>query len=372
MYASLCRAWFCFAVSAVLTLPAAAQEFFWVHREGALPSKVAEFEKVSKEFRAFATANRDAMPTFSFEAWMSPDFAYTFVSPIGQSLAGGDTFTKEFFALGAKSPAPTLDIWHRGGDTTAWWDDSIFLLRGDLSYLPPTGRLQPGEHNFDQMDFYYIKPGYAADAEAVAAEIKALYEKKKMANGYAVLQAITGENPLYLVRSFEGSGRLLGEPTEGHGAARRRRQGAFRQSLRPHPQIRQRAVLPPPRPLPGSAGHRKVAGRHLERFGPAYTLCLSAAAEGTHESLESSRHLPGAACQGGYPADAAAGSARGGSACGGGDPGLPLAGPSSAGEAGWCEAALASSGRRHGCPLAAAPLPASGADASGRAAAGAS
>jgi hypothetical protein len=202
MNASFRRASCCFAVFAALALPAAAQEYFWVHREGALPSKVAEFEKVSKELVAFVQAHRDAMPNFSFTAWMSPDFAYTFVSPLGQTLGGADAFTNEFIALGAKAPAPTLDLWHRGGDTAAWWNDVIFLLRGDLSYLPPNGRLQPSEHKFDQMDFYFIKPGYAVDAEEVAVQIKALYEKKKMVNGYAVLQAITGENPLYLVRSF--------------------------------------------------------------------------------------------------------------------------------------------------------------------------
>jgi hypothetical protein len=202
MNASFCRASCCFAMFAALTLPAAAQQFFWVHREGALPSKVAEFEKTTREMVAFATANRDVMPTFSFETWVSPDFAYTYVTPIGESLGGGDLFAKEFAAVGAKLPAQTLDLWHRSGDTAAWWDDSIFLLRGDLSYLPENGRLQPEEHKFDQMDFYFIKPGYAVDAEEIAVQIKALYEKKKMVNGYAVLQAITGENPLYLVRSF--------------------------------------------------------------------------------------------------------------------------------------------------------------------------
>lgn len=185
-----------------LALPALAQggELFWVHRENALPSKVAEYEKTTQEFTAFVEANRDAMPSFSFDAWMSPDFSYTFVTPFGKSMGGSDVFAKEFGAAYAKAPDRWTDFWHRTGETFYFQDDIIFQLREDLSYLPATERLEEKEQKFAQMDFYYVNPGWVVEAEAAAAEIKALFEKKKIADPYVVLQAVTGEGPLYVVK----------------------------------------------------------------------------------------------------------------------------------------------------------------------------
>lgn len=185
-----------------LALPALAQdgELFWVHREFALPSKVADYEKTTREFTAFVKANRDAMPSFSFKTWMSPDFSYTFITPFGKSMGGSDAFAREFGAIYAKEPAQWTDLWHRSGETFSAQDDIVYQLRDDLSYLPATERLTSEEQKFAQMDFYYIKPGWVLEAEAAAAEIKALFEKKKIADPYVVLQSVTGEGPLYLVK----------------------------------------------------------------------------------------------------------------------------------------------------------------------------
>ena len=206
MFDSFCRSSYrtfsLVSLLVVLAVPAGAQQLFWVHREAAMPSKVAEYEKTNKEFIDMVKANRDVMPKFNFEAWMSPDFVYTMVTPIGESLGGGDVFLKEFADVAAKTPPNVADVWHRNGSTISWWSDIIYVLRSDLSYGPPTQRLQPEEGKFAQMDFYYLQPGFAPDAEAVAAEMKALYEKKKIPNPYIVLQAVTGEGPVYIVRTL--------------------------------------------------------------------------------------------------------------------------------------------------------------------------
>lgn len=189
------------ALIAPLSLPALAQPLFWVHREGAIPSKLAEYEAVTKDFATFVKTHRDVMPTFHFETWSSPDLSYTYVTGIGAGLGGGDVINAELMAAGMKLPE-FQNLWHRGGDSALWWTDTIYTLRDDLSYTAPMERLKPEEQMFAQMDFYYIKPGYAADADQVAMAFKALYEKKKGPNSYLVLQAVTGDTPLILVRTL--------------------------------------------------------------------------------------------------------------------------------------------------------------------------
>lgn len=184
--------------------PAAAQqeELFWLHREAVKPDRIAEYEATARELIAFVQANRDVMPKFNFQTWMSTDLSYVFVTPIGNSLAGSDFFPVEFAGAMGKKPAEFTKLMHLGGEQSILFEDTILAMNPAHSYEPAMPRLKPEERNFAHFDFYHIIPGHEDVADQIAKDYVALYKKKNIADGYYLLRAIFGpEVPVYIVRT---------------------------------------------------------------------------------------------------------------------------------------------------------------------------
>src|ERR1044072_7074604 len=108
----------------------AAPQMFIVHREHALPSKLADYEATTKEFVALVQANRSTMPRFSFTALQGEDLSYNFIPPIA-TLADADAILASFDALAkAAGPQKFADGLRGGGGP---------LRHADAKHL--TGRL---------------------------------------------------------------------------------------------------------------------------------------------------------------------------------------------------------------------------------------
>ena len=75
-------------------------------------------------------------------------------------------------------------------------------MRQDLSYQPAEPRLADGDAPFAYLTFLYVQPGHEQGVEAGLKEFGALTEKLKIADGFGVYQNVTGEGPVYIVRTL--------------------------------------------------------------------------------------------------------------------------------------------------------------------------
>jgi len=179
---------------------AMAPKMFIVHREHALPEKLADYEATTKEFIALVQANRSAMPTFAFTALQGEDLSYNFITPI-QNLAAGDTLLASFDALAkAAGPEKLGDLFRRSGATFTSADDNAFLEVPEGTYWPAGGAVTPMNAGYYQLDSYYVKPGYEDAAAGIAASWKKLFEDAKVPYGYSVHKLVLGnDGPLWVV-----------------------------------------------------------------------------------------------------------------------------------------------------------------------------
>jgi hypothetical protein len=191
-------------LAAAATAPLAAQPMtqprFWVvHREMARPSMIEQYEATTKEFLGHVQAHRDAIPGFSYTAFMADDMSYYFVAPIA-NFAAMDSIYGGFMALaGAVGEAKWMDLMQRGGATTDYVSESVVMEDPSLSYTPANPRLKEEEKRYFNYALYYVQPGRENDADALAKEFVALYTKKNVAEGYHLLKVAMGaEMPLYI------------------------------------------------------------------------------------------------------------------------------------------------------------------------------
>ena len=91
-----------------------APQYFVLHQERAKPSMIKEYESTTKEFVALVKANKVKMPHFSFNAFASPDFLYSFVAPI-PNMAGMDAINGDFGALAQAAGPAFSDLNKRSG-----------------------------------------------------------------------------------------------------------------------------------------------------------------------------------------------------------------------------------------------------------------
>jgi hypothetical protein len=187
-----------------LSGPAAAEaqapagQYYVVHQEVAKPSMLKEYEAASKEFVAMVKANKAKMPHFSFDCIVSPDFTYTFVTPV-PNFAGLDAINADFGALAQSAGPRFLDLMKRGGAATEYIKDSVVQRVPELSYTPAQPRLRPGQARYFHHTYYYVMPGREADVDALAADYVKLFRARGVTTGYDLYKVVLGpEMPLYV------------------------------------------------------------------------------------------------------------------------------------------------------------------------------
>jgi hypothetical protein len=138
------------------------------------------------------------MPHFSFNAFVSPDFTYSFVAPI-PNLAGMDAINADFAALVQSAGAAFLDLNKRGGAAMERVDEAVIQRLPELSYAPAEPRIE-GQARYYHYGFYYVIPGREQEVEAIGAEYLKLFKAKGTKNGYTVYKGVIGADmPYYFV-----------------------------------------------------------------------------------------------------------------------------------------------------------------------------
>ena len=176
-----------------------APQYFVLHQERAKPSMVKEYESTTREFVALVKANKAKMPHFSFNAFVSPDFTYSFVAPI-PNMAALDGINADFGALAQSAGASFLDLNKRGGTAMERVDEAIIQRLPELSYAPAEPRLESGRVRYYHYGFYYVIPGREPEVEALGQEYLKLFKAKGVKNGYTIYKAVMGADmPYYFV-----------------------------------------------------------------------------------------------------------------------------------------------------------------------------
>jgi len=176
-----------------------APQYFVLHQERAKPSMIKEYESTTKEFVALVKANKTKMPHFSFNAFVSPDFLYSYVSPI-PNLAGMDAINGDFGALFQAAGPALSDLNKRGGVAMERVDETVIQRLPELSYAPAEPRLESGRARYYHYGFYYVIPGREAEVEALGQEYLKLFKAKGVKNGYTIYKAVMGADmPYYFV-----------------------------------------------------------------------------------------------------------------------------------------------------------------------------
>ena len=176
-----------------------APQYFVLHQERAKPSMIKEYESTTKEFVALVKANKTKMPHFSFNAFVSPDFLYSYVSPI-PNLAGMDAINGDFGALFQAAGPALSDLNKRGGVAMERVDETVIQRLPELSYAPAEPRLESGRARYYHYGFYYVIPGREPEVEALGQEYLKLFKAKGVKNGYTIYKAVMGADmPYYFV-----------------------------------------------------------------------------------------------------------------------------------------------------------------------------
>lgn len=188
----------CLAGTVLAQQQPAAPALLYIHEEVAAPSKIADYERTTKEFGAMM---RGAGVAFHYEAFSTEDFHYYFVMPM-KSAGDVDKIMQLFMAeLPQKVGKEKMtDLMRRSGATMHKTNEWIVLRRDDLSYVPAKPRLKPEEIKAHRWEFYYLKPGMEDLVDQIAAEWKAASAAAQSGDAWTLFQSVVGGDlPLVVV-----------------------------------------------------------------------------------------------------------------------------------------------------------------------------
>lgn len=159
----------------------------------------AEYEAaVETLWAAMKKAGAD-FPVFASQSMSTPG-DYNFVTLLG-SMADMDKQGEVFNQVFAQSADALAGL----GQASNGNASVIIALRPDLSYQPEEPRLTNEEAPFAYLTILYARPGQQQDLEAVMKAFADLSRSKGIRDGYGVSQNVTGEGPVYAIRTLARS-----------------------------------------------------------------------------------------------------------------------------------------------------------------------
>ena len=188
----------CLAADPLPAQDAPQSQLLSVHEDNVIPSKVEEYEKAATGLVNAIKSQK--LSSISYTGASMDDFTYIYFTPVEnlgavekinagfgelQEKMGKDAFAATMKAFDGCYPA------HR---------NYLVRLRRDLSYKPEQGAQISDGLNFRRWEYYHIHPGMEDEAEAIAKEWAALYEKMKSPDGYRLYANSFGlEGPVFIV-----------------------------------------------------------------------------------------------------------------------------------------------------------------------------
>ena len=80
-------------------------------------------------------------------------------------------------------------------------ESAVIALRPDLAYQPENPRIPESERSFARVTLLYARPEHALALEGVIREFGELSAQKGIRDPYGVFQNVTGEGPVYGIRT---------------------------------------------------------------------------------------------------------------------------------------------------------------------------
>lgn len=173
-------------------------QLFTIHEDVVIPSKVAEYEKVAKNFAEFVAEQN--ITSMQYTAANSDDFVYIYISPL-ENMADLDKMYAGFQELEEKAGKERFDNVMKGFEGKYHSHrDYLIRMHPELSYKPEYGNNLADGMNYRRWDFYHVYPGKEAEIENIAKEWMALNESNNIEQGYRVYMGDMGTDmPLVIV-----------------------------------------------------------------------------------------------------------------------------------------------------------------------------
>jgi len=170
---------------------AQAQKMYQVHVDYVNPSKLGDYEKISKEF---VDACKKHNPQTSWITTTTSDNRYMYISPIenfadidkrpmaGMAEAMGDSFG---------------DIFKRFNTCYDKHGDYVLILDEGLTYMPEGITQTPEGENFRKFFFLYFKPENESALRDAMKGVKELFSSKSSKENYRVYRSGFGVTDSY-------------------------------------------------------------------------------------------------------------------------------------------------------------------------------
>ena len=158
-----------------------------------------QYEAAVKDLWAALKKAGGDFPVFASQSTSSPgDYTFaTLLSSLADMDAQGETFNK-VFADNAAALAGLAQ--HSNGN-----ESIVIARRPDLGFQPDNPRVPQDERNFARSTLLYASPEHALALEGVLKEYAELSAKKGIRDPYSVSQNLTGEGPVYRIRTLARS-----------------------------------------------------------------------------------------------------------------------------------------------------------------------
>src|SRR4051812_20796350 len=159
-----------------------------------------QYESTTNELLAAITEKKGDPNVFGMNLYTTTDFHYVFVASAA-NWAAMDTFKASWTALGESvGKDKWASLMKRHYETLDLYNEIMFVIHPDLSYLPATPRVKPEEQHFVHWAFYYLDASRAEESEQVARDYAALFKAKNVGDGFTVYQAVSGNDmPLLII-----------------------------------------------------------------------------------------------------------------------------------------------------------------------------
>jgi len=190
-----------FPLLAVAQTPPKGQMLL-IHEEIARPSMLMQYDASLREILAALTEKKADPSIFGMSLFVTPEFHYIYIVPIS-NYGALDKFQAAWMAVGEQvGKAKWQAMMDRANASMESYNETVAMLRPDLSYMPANPRLKMDEQKYVQIQFYYVIPGKEMEAEAIAKDYGALFKQKNIPDGFNVYWAMNGTDlPLLVVTS---------------------------------------------------------------------------------------------------------------------------------------------------------------------------
>ena len=208
---------FTFLLCLTLNLSQAQNQAYSIHVDYVKPSKVADYEKISKEF--IAACKEYNAPT----SWVTStvnDFRYMYITPIDKMA---DIDARPFADMAKQMGDDFGKIFDRFDECYDKHNDFVVIMDEDLTYMPDgISQTQEGQ-NYRKFYYLYVTPENRGKLKEGMKGIKDMFASKESKNHYRVyrsgfgnlegyyLVAVSAKDEVDYATMSKANDELLGE-----------------------------------------------------------------------------------------------------------------------------------------------------------------